>query len=266
MIRWNLLTKGPVLMAIFPLSGSNQYDKPVHPVLKPLIEDELGWDRVKRIFRQTEEHGLTKELQSIINVTLSGTVFGVILGGTRSTKHTVNNFISSNEATRFGNHIDAKRHLQQIVSVNFIKQGGKLGGKLGLFCFLFSTITTCATAYRGKLAIENYILGASITGALFKMNLGVRATLVGAGLGSILGGICGTASVLILHLSGISMDEVLDAQQKWITSRDESVHKKIRSSLGAEKQFTEIKQFYDENVKLRSAEQEKDSLIENRNA
>lgn len=81
--------------------------------------------------------GLTKELQSIINVTISSTVVGIILGGSQSTKHTVNNFISSNEATRFTSHFDAKRHLQQIVSVNFIKQGGKLGGKLGLFCFLF---------------------------------------------------------------------------------------------------------------------------------
>lgn len=64
-------------------------------------------------------------------------------------------------------------------------------------------------------------MGASVTGTLFKMNLGLRAALVGAGLAGILGGICGSLSVFILYLSGTTMDEVLEAQQRWITSRDE---------------------------------------------
>lgn len=53
------------------------------------------------------------------------------------------------------------------------------------------------------------------------MNLGLRATLVGTGLGSILGGLCGGMSILILNLSGITIDEVLDAQKQWIDSKNE---------------------------------------------
>lgn len=87
--------------------------------------------------------------------------------------------------------------------------------------FFYSTITTCTSAYRGKLAIENYMLGGSITGLLFKINLGLRAALVGTGLGCILGGFCGGVSIVILTLSGVSVDEVLSAQQQWIDSRTE---------------------------------------------
>lgn len=79
----------------------------------------------------------TKELQSIINVTLSGVVLGAVIGGTRATKYTVENFVTSNEATRFIDQLDAKRHLQQAVSVNFLRKGGKFAGKLGLFCCMF---------------------------------------------------------------------------------------------------------------------------------
>lgn len=64
------------------------------------------------------------------------------------------------------------------------------------------------------------MLGGSITGLLFKMNLGLRAALVGIGFGGILGGVCGGMSVLILKLSGITIDEVLDVQQDWINSRN----------------------------------------------
>lgn len=64
------------------------------------------------------------------------------------------------------------------------------------------------------------MLGGSITGLLFKINLGLRAALVGTGLGGILGGICGGLSTLILKLSGVTVDEILEAQQQWVNSRD----------------------------------------------
>jgi hypothetical protein len=38
-------------MSIYPLQKNNQYDKPVNAIIKPLpLDDELGWDRVKKIF------------------------------------------------------------------------------------------------------------------------------------------------------------------------------------------------------------------------
>lgn len=89
------------------------------------------------------------------------------------------------------------------------------------FFFFYSTVTTCTTAYRGKVAVENYILGGAVTGLLLKINLGLRGSLVGMGLGSILGGICGAVSLIILHISGVTMDEVLEAQKQWVNSRDE---------------------------------------------
>ena len=85
---------------------------------------------------------------------------------------------------------------------------------------LISPITTCTSSYRGKIALENYILGGSIAGLLFKMNLGLRGALVGTGLGGILGGVCGSVSLIILKLSGITIDEVLEAQQNWINARN----------------------------------------------
>lgn len=65
------------------------------------------------------------------------------------------------------------------------------------------------------------MFGGAVTGLLFKMNLGLRGALVGMGLGSILGGICGAVSLLILQISGVTIDEVLEAQKQWINLRDE---------------------------------------------
>lgn len=62
---------------------------------------------------------------------------GLVWGGLTASKNTVDNFISHNEATKFISHFDAKWHLQQAVSTNFIRKGTRLGGKLALFCCIF---------------------------------------------------------------------------------------------------------------------------------
>ncbi|XP_071573996.1 complex I assembly factor TIMMDC1, mitochondrial [Temnothorax nylanderi] len=260
-----LLTRSPILAFMFPFDKkfNDGHDKPVNmpanAKMKPL-DDELGWDRVKEIFTLDQNGMPTKELQSITNITLSGIVIGTAIGGMGVTKDTVNNFIANNEATRFISHFDAKRDLQQSVLVNFLRKGGRLGAKLGTFCFLFSSITTCTTAYRGKLAVENYMLGGSVTGLIFKMNMGLRAMLVGTGLGAVLGGFCGGVSVLILKLSGITIDEVLEAQKRWIDSRNNKMRENIKECMSTE--LPEIKKLYEENRKLQSAQSED---VENEN-
>jgi len=231
---------------------NNPHDKPANAIIESL-NDELGWDRVKNMFSLDENGAIKKELQSIINITLSGAVLGFGVGGMFATKSTVDNFIQNNEATRFSSHFDAKRSLQTNVVMNVLKKGGRIGGKLGLFCFLFSSITTCTSVYRGKLAVENYMLGGSITGLIFKINMGLRASLVGIGTGGILGGLCGGISVLILKLSGITIDEVLDSQKQWMESRAKT-REKIKECMSTE--LPEIKKLYEENRRLQNIQQD----------
>lgn len=83
---------------------------------------------------------MTKELQSILNITFTGIVAGAIIGGITHTRDSVNNFISNNEATRFTSHFDARRDLQRQVFLTFIKHGVKLARKLGIFCLMFRLV------------------------------------------------------------------------------------------------------------------------------
>ncbi|XP_014476188.1 PREDICTED: RPII140-upstream gene protein [Dinoponera quadriceps] len=246
MIRSMLPLRGPILVAtVYPFNtgSDNQYDKPVNKIIKPLIEDEYGWDRIKKIFKLNEEGMFTKELQSIINITVAGSFTGMVIGGILVSKNTVNNFISNNEATKFASHFEAKRQLQRQVILSFWKNGLVMARKLGLFCLLYSTITTCTTAYRGKLRIENYILGGSITGFLNRLNLGLRASLVGASLGGTLGGICGGISIFLLYLTGTNIDEIMQVHYDWINSMKERENEQIRAYMAAKEDLNEKKLF-----------------------
>ncbi|XP_020299452.1 RPII140-upstream gene protein [Pseudomyrmex gracilis] len=229
MTRYLALTRSPMLMTLFPFGD---YDKPINERITKL--DECGWDRVKKIYQLTEHRLLTKELHSIINTTLTSFVCGMGIGGILATKKTVNDFIANNEATRYPSHFDAKRNLQQRVAENFLKSGFKIGTKLGLFCLIFSSVATSMTAYRGKLTVGNYVLGGSISGFLFRINLGLRGGLVGAGIGSILGGIGGCVTVLTCKLTGISMDQMLEAQEQMREAANEVAREKIKKHLNKE--------------------------------
>ena len=67
---------------------------------------------------------------------------------------------------------------------------------------------TAMQVYRGREGIVEYLTAGGITGALFKMNTGLKGTIAGAGLGASLGTIAGAVSLMVLKLGGTSMDEV----------------------------------------------------------
>jgi len=62
---------------------------------------------------------------------------GTIIGCLKTTHITVNDFIASNEATKFHNNFHARSQLHQKVVENFLSKGGRLGIKLGFFCLIF---------------------------------------------------------------------------------------------------------------------------------
>lgn len=89
-------------------------------------------------------------------------------------------------------------------------------------CF-FSGIVTTISVYRGKSSIYEYLAAGTVTGTLYKVNLGLRGMAVGGLLGGGLGGVAGILSLLILRVSGTSMEEVRYWQYKWRANRDATI-------------------------------------------
>lgn len=92
------------------------------------------------------------------------------------------------------------------------------------FTFLdFSGIITTISVYRGKSSIYEYLTAGTITGSIYKFNMGLRAIAVGGLLGGSLGGVAGLISLLIMRASGTSMEEVRYWQYKWRANRDANI-------------------------------------------
>nr|CAD7396951.1 unnamed protein product [Timema cristinae] len=169
------------------------------------------------------------ELHSVFQSGFFGTTLGVIMGGWYRTKDTYLNFIERNQATVFRDHLDAKKKLQDQVTINFAKGAFYWGWRLGLFTSTYVLITTSISVYRGKSSILEYLAAGCITGSCFKMNMGVKGMVVGGLLGSALGGLAGGISLAIFSITGTSMEDVRYWQYKWKQERVKQEQKMFKT-------------------------------------
>ncbi|XP_050331013.1 RPII140-upstream gene protein [Bactrocera neohumeralis] len=190
--------------------------------------NESGLDRLKDMFQVDEFGSISSELNSIYQAGFVGFLFGAIYGGVIQSRAAYLNFMESNQATAFKSHLDAKRKLQDEVTMSFARGGFKWGWRVGLFTTSYFGIITCVSVYRGKSSIFEYIGAGFVTGSLYKINLGLRGMAAGGIIGGVLGSIAGAASLALLYASGTSMEEIRYWQYKWRLERENMVHEAMK--------------------------------------
>lgn len=63
---------------------------------------------------------------------------------------------------------------------------------------------------------------------MYKVNLGLRGIAVGGIVGGVLGGVAGGISLLLLKISGQTMEDVRYWQYKWQHSRDSTANEAMK--------------------------------------
>ncbi|KAH8383789.1 hypothetical protein KR009_010543 [Drosophila setifemur] len=190
--------------------------------------EETGMERLKHMFSIDEFGSISSELNSIYQGGFLGFLIGAIYGGVTQSRTGYMNFMENNQATAFKSHFDAKKKLQDQFTVNFAKGGFKWGWRVGLFTTSYFGIITCVSVYRGKSSIYEYLAAGTLTGSLYKMNLGLRGMAAGGIIGGFLGGVAGVASLLLMKASGTSMEEVRYWQYKWRLDRDDNIQQAFK--------------------------------------
>ncbi|CAG4937174.1 unnamed protein product [Colias eurytheme] len=191
---------------------------------------ETGWERVKQMYRRNEYDDFSIELHSIVQASLSGIFFGACYGGFMKSRDAYFYFIENNQAAVFNSTFQAKRKLQDYVTIAFAKGALRWGWRLGIFIAMYSSIATTISVYRDKNSVLEYVVAGAITGAVYKANLGLAASLVGAGLGSALSLVGGLVIIGLLKISGVTMDDIRKSLYKIKQSRDEVYNECVEAS------------------------------------
>ncbi|KAL9893743.1 RPII140-upstream gene protein isoform X1 [Glossina fuscipes] len=210
--------------------------------------NESGYDRVKDIFKIDEFGTISAELNSVYQAGFLGFLVGAIYGGIVQSRAAYMNFMENNQATAFKSHLDAKRKLQNEFTVSFAKGGFKWGWRVALFTTSYCGIVTMISVYRGKSSLYEYLTAGLISGALYKVNMGLKGMVAGGIIGGALGSLGGVASLLLMSMSGTTMEEVRYWQYKWKEYRDEAVVEAYKMAEEKEEPTPDLVKAHDSKV------------------
>lgn len=240
-----VITRRFICAGVFPFNSFSEHNRDEN---NPLLVIRNTVQKYKCYFYGSDGYP-TKELQSVINTTFVSAVTGFLLGGLPTIKHSIETFKAENQATLFRHKFEPKRRLQNKIAINMLKGGLSYAMKLSTFCFLYSGTSTFLYVYREKADPLNHIIGGSVAGFIYKINMGLKGAVAGTVLGGILGSISGIMITFILYISGYELDDVYTAGNQFIVARRE----KVRESMKAlEKEETEqkVRQMYEQTQKI----------------
>ncbi|CAH2253593.1 RPII140-upstream gene protein [Pararge aegeria] len=215
---------------ILPILGSrneNDYDElniPNSPLPK------TGWERVKAMYYRNEQDENSVELHNVVQASLTGMFIGAVLGGFVKSREAYLYFIENNQATIYTSTVQARKKLQDYVTVAFAKGAYHWGWRLGAFTGMFSLFTTTMSVYRDESTLSDYIIAGSLTGAIYKATLGPAAMLVGATVGGVLSAVGGILIISIIKMTGVTMKDVRNTMYKIRQMRQEQLNQAIDKS------------------------------------
>ncbi|XP_059048348.1 RPII140-upstream gene protein [Achroia grisella] len=227
MLRTVLRLTPTFIFPIFEQKNANDYNMLNLPVS---TVPESGWDRVNKMYSKDEYDEVSTELHTVVQASLCGAFVGACMGGFTSSRQAYLYFIENNQATIFKSTMQAKKKLQDYVTVAFAKGAYRWGWRLGSFTGIFSLVATTISVYQNNTSVLEYVMAGAIAGGLYKVNLGLAATCVGAGLGSILGLIGGCVILGLLHLVGVNMDDIRAALYKVKEARVDQYNQALEKS------------------------------------
>ncbi|XP_075730331.1 RPII140-upstream gene protein [Rhipicephalus microplus] len=170
-----------------------------------IMANETGMDRVKIMFDLSR--GLGPELMLVQNASLFSGVCGALAGGWNYARTARANYIRKNQGSTFLNPKQAMRELQDTMFLQFLRGAWKLGWRMTAFSAIYMTVAVAGFTYRNKFGIAENVAAGALSGFFFKLNMGVRGSLVGAGLGSLLGLASGSALTVGTKALGVTVKE-----------------------------------------------------------
>ncbi|XP_063704551.1 RPII140-upstream gene protein [Culicoides brevitarsis] len=194
-------------------------DKTELAKFQELRAQQSPMERLRAIYSISEFGELSPELNSIRQACLFGGFVGIMYGGFVDSRISYMNFMERNQATAFDNHFEAKKMLQNNVTTGFVRGAMKWGWRVALFTTSYTAISTTIASYRGKSSVWEYLAAGGLTGAIYKVNMGLKGMTAGGAAGLAMGGIAGLLTLGLLKLSGHTVEDVQYWQHRMQLSR-----------------------------------------------
>ncbi|NXL65872.1 TIDC1 factor, partial [Chordeiles acutipennis] len=96
----------------------------------------------------------------------------------------------------------------------FIRYGWRWSWRVAVFVTIFNTVSTGLSVYRNKTTISNFASAGGVTGALFRMHLGLQGLAGGFVFGTVFGIPAGGLLMVMQKLSGETLQEKRNRERR----------------------------------------------------
>lgn len=210
----------------------SETNRPKAYVESEILQKETGWDRLMMMF--TFDSGLSPELKFVHQAVTLGGASGAAVGGINFARQARENFIRKHQADAFTSEMEATRQLYDKMILEFYRGAWRFGWRMAFFSGIYVLIAMGGSVYRNKFGITEQVAAGALSGSVFKMNMGLKGTLAGCFLGSVLGAASGCSTYFLTKSFGVTMPEFRYWQHAyWIQDYNE---KKLKRKKALEQQ------------------------------
>ncbi|NXP49318.1 TIDC1 factor, partial [Heliornis fulica] len=188
---------------------------------RPAPPPQTGWERLSELWQRDELQRYPEETVNIIKSAFTGGLVGWLYGGLPAFQQARRAFIERSHGELFQNRADAVQSAHRAGLRSFIRYGWRWSWRVAVFVTVFNTVSTGLSLYRNKTTIGNFVSAGALTGALFRMHLGLQR----AAGGFVFGAVFGIPAGGVLMLMQNFVDETL--QEKRNRERRELYEQKL---------------------------------------
>ncbi|KRX19313.1 General transcription factor 3C polypeptide 1 [Trichinella nelsoni] len=220
------------------------------------VSAPTAWLRLKSIFLKNEYGFDSFEWKAVKNSTLFTFIIGTMMAGTAELPLAHQRFKEQHSLSLFANKYEAIRRLQSHLLVSFWKSGIRLGLRIGFFTFSYTCALACLAAYEDQLKGFHFVFSGALAGALYRINMGLRASFAAGVIGGVLG-LCSSAVIVCpaLFISKKSLDEAYKQVRDQHFRESLQAIKNNNEIYGIQKQFNVSKWEARAILKARQQEQ-----------
>ncbi|XP_071815775.1 complex I assembly factor TIMMDC1, mitochondrial-like isoform X3 [Apostichopus japonicus] len=173
------------------------------------VKAQSGWDNVKAAYRFNRKTGeISREVYELFLMFILGSAAGGLYGGMPASRFARNRYIQTSNAAIYSSKMEALGTSYNAGTRGFIRYGLRWGWRTGFLAIGFHGLSSFLAVYRDKTDLLNYTAASVCTGALYRVNLGVRGVVGGGVVGAMLGVPAGCCLLAMQKLYGQTMLEV----------------------------------------------------------
>jgi len=173
------------------------------------LQKETEWDRLHHMWSNSDKPGMaSNEVESIITAVKMTGMGAFIMGSYIGSRNAGTEFVRLNKHTKWPTQFRASRRYLDTTITGGVKAGGYMAVRCSLFCALYLSSCLSISVYRNKTSVWEHMAAGTVTGAILRLNMGLRGMFAAGCVGLLLGTSAGIVMVGASSWAGETQDIV----------------------------------------------------------